>query len=144
MSASGTYTDHLLESLLPSQDGPVTLRLHTDPPSPRSVLDASDGDLITVVQPDGTRETYRLTKATPSGDGFSVTFQVQRVLTSADPEPPPGTIVRDSCAGEWQRGYDEDNEPGWVRTDIDGSDPESWFKIAGNYGPVTVLEPGGP
>lgn len=59
-------------------------------------------------------------------------------LTTANPEPPPGTIVRDSCAGTWERG-----DSGWTRTDI-GSDPESWAKIAGNYGPVTVLEWGEP
>jgi hypothetical protein len=65
-------------------------------------------------------------------------------LTSSDPEPPPGTVVRDDCGVTWERhGEDEGNY--WLRVDGDGdSDPESWTKIAGNYGPVTVLEEPGP
>jgi hypothetical protein len=70
-------------------------------------------------------------------------------LTSADPEPPAATIVRDSCGGDWCRyGGDEGGYEGgyWVcedSPDSDPADPESWPKIAGNYGPVTLLEWGG-
>ena len=64
------------------------------------------------------------------------------VLTSADPEPPPGTIVRDRLGRTWELA-DEDEGGLWWRTDAD-DDPESWTKIAGNYGPVTVLERGEP
>lgn len=59
-------------------------------------------------------------------------------LTSADPEPPPGTIVRDDLGTEWELS-DEDEGGLWWRTDAD-DDPESWTKVAGNYGPVTILE----
>lgn len=59
---------------------------------------------------------------------------VGSVLTTADPEPPVGTIVL--CLGEkWGNLGDY-----WVAMDRDGQ--ESWNKIAGNYGPVTVLAVG--
>lgn len=64
------------------------------------------------------------------------------VLASAGPEPPPGTIVRDYLGRTWELA-DEDEGGLWWRTDAD-DDPESWTKIAGNYGPVTVLELGEP
>jgi hypothetical protein len=55
-------------------------------------------------------------------------------LTSADPEPPVGSVV--VCLGEqWVRLPD-----GWVCWDRD-SDYESWAKIAGNYGPVYPVNP---
>jgi len=60
------------------------------------------------------------------------------VLTSGDPQPPAGTLVRDDCGTEWRH----DGGGYWVREDDPGGDPESWTKIAGNYGPVTVLEYG--
>lgn len=59
-----------------------------------------------------------------------------RKLTTADPEPPSGTVVRDSCGADWER---RDGDDGWWQTECYG-DPESWVKIAGNYGPVTVVE----
>lgn len=58
---------------------------------------------------------------------------VGRTLTSADSEPPIGTIVK--CLGEKWGNLGEY----WVALDRD-SDPETWRKIAGNYGPVTVLK----
>lgn len=61
-----------------------------------------------------------------------------RLLTASDPEPPSGTVVRDSAGGGTWEHYEDGGY--WVRTDIDDCDPESWAKIAGNYGPVTVLE----
>ncbi len=60
------------------------------------------------------------------------------VLRSTDPQPPPGTVVRDHHGGTW-RLWGEDGDNLWWRTDAD-DDPESWTKVAGNYGPVTVLE----
>jgi hypothetical protein len=60
------------------------------------------------------------------------------VLTSSDPQPPPGTVVRDDLGRTWEL-CDEAEGGLWWRTDAD-DDPESWTKIAGNYGPVTVLE----
>lgn len=58
-------------------------------------------------------------------------------LTAADPEPPAGTVVRDATGCEWWRSDEGDY---WLRQKADYADPESWVKIAGNYGPVTVLE----
>jgi hypothetical protein len=63
-------------------------------------------------------------------------------LTSSDPQPPPGTVVRDDLGRTWELS-DEDEGGMWWRTDAD-DDPESWTKVAGNYGPVTVLEYGEP
>jgi hypothetical protein len=60
-------------------------------------------------------------------------------LTATDPEPPAETAVIDSIGGLWLRreGYD----PGkWIRFGHD-EDLESWTKVAGNYGPVTVVGP---
>jgi hypothetical protein len=61
------------------------------------------------------------------------------ILTARDPEPIVMTLVRDDLGSLWRRwpeGY-------WLREDGDGTggdgDPESWVKVAGNYGPVTVL-----
>ena len=64
-----------------------------------------------------------------------------RVLRAVDPEPPVGTVVRDDCGLTW---VNDGHRPCcWVRPDLvaEGvNDPETWTKIAGNYGPVTVLE----
>jgi hypothetical protein len=71
-------------------------------------------------------------------------------LTSSDPEPPNGTVVRSSGARMWHR-FDaaadvsgELNarpEVRWFTED----DCASWTKLAGNYGPVTVIAlPVGP
>ena len=56
-------------------------------------------------------------------------------LSAGDPEPPPGTVVRDATGWEWYRSEEGDY---WLSEK--SGDPESWTKIAGNYGPVTVLE----
>jgi hypothetical protein len=59
------------------------------------------------------------------------------VPTSAEPEPPAGTVVLDDCGLTWiNSGY---YPAAWMRTDDEG-DPETWTKVAGNYGPVTVLK----
>jgi hypothetical protein len=59
-------------------------------------------------------------------------------LTASDPEPPPGTLVRDDCGTMWEN----DGHPPccWVQPDADVHDPETWRKIAGSYGPVVVIE----
>lgn len=59
-----------------------------------------------------------------------------QVLTAADPEPSVGTLVTDACGARWGNVGDY-----WVPMDVKGGDwdPESWAKIAGNYGPVTVI-----
>ena len=59
-------------------------------------------------------------------------------MTSNDPEPPPGTTVLDDCGARWTR--IPGMEPcGWLMAGHDGGDPESWTKVAGNYGPVRVV-----
>ncbi|HEY3923120.1 MAG TPA: hypothetical protein VGL75_01000 [Acidothermaceae bacterium] len=60
------------------------------------------------------------------------------VLTASDPEPPIGTIVRDA----FDRGWARDPEGYWLPF-VTGArsvhEPESWVKVAGNYGPATVV-----
>ena len=60
-----------------------------------------------------------------------------QLLTANDPQPPPDTIVRDDTGVEWQRSGDGGVAP-WEP--VEGGEHESWMKIAGNYGPVLVLE----
>lgn len=59
---------------------------------------------------------------------------IGQVLTSSDPEPPLGSVVRDSAGGLlWVSLGDY-----WVSlSDYNG--PETWTKISGNYGPAVVL-----
>lgn len=63
--------------------------------------------------------------------------EVHRVLRASDPQPPAGTWVRDDCGTVWVN--DAHRPCCWVRPDAGVHDPESWAKVAGNYGPVTVL-----
>jgi hypothetical protein len=63
--------------------------------------------------------------------------RTHRPLTPADPVPPVGTIVLDDCGVRWERIYDD--AVSWQMADA-GDDLESWTKVAGNYGPVRVLE----
>ena len=63
----------VLRSLL----NPAPVRLITCEPERLPILNAAEGDLIEVIQPDGEHETYRLTSATPTKDGFGVTFQME-------------------------------------------------------------------
>lgn len=64
---------------------------------------------------------------------------VGRRLTARDPEPPMGSVVLNDCGIVWLNdGY---APCCWVRPDLvarDIHDPETWRKIAGNYGPVTI------
>lgn len=63
---------------------------------------------------------------------------VGQILDSCDPQPPVGTVVKDS-AGGWLWANDGSPVCPWV-TGLPGGDPESWTKVAGNYGPVTVVK----
>lgn len=58
----------------------------------------------------------------------------QVLLTAADPEPPVGAEVADYLGRPWSR----EPEGYWLRTDDLECDPESWTKVAGNYGPVRL------
>jgi hypothetical protein len=64
--------------------------------------------------------------------------EAHRTLTSRDPEPPVGTLVRDDCGVTWLN--DGCRPACWVQPGADEHDPETWTKVAGNYGPVTVME----
>lgn len=69
--------------------------------------------------------------------------EVGSSLTSSDPQPPEGTVVRDADGTEWI--LDGEDPRPWFQVDEDNpaqlanADPESWIKVAGNYGPVTVV-----
>lgn len=65
-------------------------------------------------------------------------------LTPSDPEPPAGTIVESEDGYRWWR--DETHMGAacnWFTmaqlTNPDRHDPESWTKVAGNYGPVRIV-----
>lgn len=65
-------------------------------------------------------------------------MDTDHMLTSADPEPPVGTIVH--CPVTRGRWFNTGEWPcPWLLIDRD-ADRETWNKIAGNYGPVTVIE----
>lgn len=61
----------------------------------------------------------------------------QVTLAASDPQPPPGSVVRDDCCQRWVNSGCYPSA--WMPVDGDG-DSESWTKVAGNYGPVTVIE----
>lgn len=58
-------------------------------------------------------------------------------LTSADPEPDVGAIVETTAGERWVR--DDDLVIAWFHEGHEDDDPESWIKVAGNYGPVRVV-----
>lgn len=60
-------------------------------------------------------------------------------LTVADPEPPPGTTIEMESGQRWTR-YPDMWPGSWLveRGEAD-SDPETWLKVAGNYGPVRIV-----
>jgi len=60
--------------------------------------------------------------------------------TSNDAEPPAGTVVRDCYGRLWRRVGDG---RAWIPLEDDLSrrndDPETWVRVAGNFGPVEVV-----
>lgn len=69
-------------------------------------------------------------------------YEVGAALTSTDPEPPAGTVVRDDCGTLWRNDSPQYRPACWTQPDAEDHDPETWTKIAGNYGPVIVAERG--
>lgn len=62
-------------------------------------------------------------------------------LTATDPEPARGSTVCTMLGEKWFRDH-ESSPCSWLRLDDNGDtfgDPESWVKVAGNYGPVWVI-----
>ena len=57
---------------------PLPVRLFTGEPERPAILGAGKGDTIEVIQPDGTREHYRIASAAPTADGFGTAFQMER------------------------------------------------------------------
>lgn len=68
-----------------------------------------------------------------------IMMDASKPLTSVDPEPPEGSVVEDSTGCQWEA---DDCPPAcWTRVGAPfPREPETWTKVAGNYGPVTVLE----
>jgi hypothetical protein len=60
-------------------------------------------------------------------------------LSSTDPEPPVGSVVVDCEGRRWRRF--EEGRRSWAQVgdDID-DDTESWTRVAGNYGPVLLID----
>jgi hypothetical protein len=93
-------------------------------------------------EPDGygeDGEPYWLTKPTHAIERRP---PVGAVLTSNDPEPGHGVAVLDDCGSQWRRtdSGDHDGAANWEQVGVDWFEPESWTKVAGNYGPVTVVD----
>ena len=57
---------------------PLPVRLFTGEPERPAILGAGKGDTIEVIQPDGTREHYRIASAAPTADGLGTAFQMER------------------------------------------------------------------
>lgn len=62
------------------------------------------------------------------------------LLTSEDPEPGRGVIVRDGHGHTWRRTDDGDRDgaANWEKTNVDYFEPESWTRVC-EAGPVTVV-----
>lgn len=62
-------------------------------------------------------------------------------MTSTDHEPPEGTVVIDADGRRW-RHVGGPGQRNWFPLADDGSfdndDPETWTRVAGNFGPVTL------
>ena len=72
-------------------------------------------------------------------------YPVGAVLTSRDPEPCGGHTVRDDTGCIWYRDTLYEGPANWSYMQGEGprcwqSDHETWTKVAGNYGPVTVIK----
>jgi hypothetical protein len=67
------------------------------------------------------------------------------LLSSSDPEPGRDVVAETGWGQRWHR-TDSDGYPGAANWEVVGAgafDPESWTKVAGNYGPVKVVRDGG-
>lgn len=58
------------------------------------------------------------------------------VLTAGDPHPPVGTVVLDATGATWVN--DGCYPACWVDPYLRHAEVETWAKVAGSYGPVTV------
>lgn len=78
----------------------------------------------------------------PEGVHGELTIEIRplRWLTSSDPEPGRDVVVEEQDGTRWHRtdGGDHDGAANWEKVGVDYFEPESWTKVAGNYGPVRV------
>ena len=64
------------------------------------------------------------------------------LLTSEDPEPGHDVTVQDCHGDKWRRTDGNFNGGGganWQQEKPEDSDPESWTRVAGDYGPVRIV-----
>jgi hypothetical protein len=76
-TGSQAFADNILRHLTESPPSGWTLVTAHEPAPHPAIFAAEEGDAITVVQPDGTSDHYRLTSAEPTADGFGVTFHME-------------------------------------------------------------------
>lgn len=65
----------------------------------------------------------------------------EHVLTANDPEPPISSMVKDATGMWWVHVPASYGRSYWLPYRNLAADPESWIKVAGNYGPVTYRPP---
>jgi hypothetical protein len=64
------------------------------------------------------------------------------LLTSEDPEPGHDVTVQDCHGDKWRRTDGNFNGGGganWQQEKPEDSDPESWTRVAGDYGPIRIV-----
>lgn len=85
--------------------------------------------------PDGRREARLHILREKYGDAL---------LGSNDPEPGRGVTVEDFYGDRWRRTDDGDHggAANWEKVGVDYFEPESWTHVAGNGGPVRIVEVG--
>lgn len=74
----------------------------------------------------------------PAGKRDTMTDQGTQ-LNERDPEPGLGCVVATVDGVEWEHVEGTYGRDYWVRVDDPAGDPESWIKVAGNYGPVRLV-----
>jgi hypothetical protein len=57
-------------------------------------------------------------------------------LTASDPEPPAGAVVVTAGGSRYVNDGPEYAPANWSS---DAGEPETWLKVAGNYGPVRLV-----
>ena len=125
----------LIRALLEDDSLDVDSHVHVWMPSTSKRLNVEVDTLVCEVAPARNGKGVWLHTVLNRDDRDGV---IDETLTSGDTPPPPGTIVMDDCGVRWTR----DDDGWWLREGRVDSDPESWNKIAGNYGPVRVVSRG--
>lgn len=76
---------------------------------------------------------------------FGIEIRQQHWLTASDPERGRDVVVEEKDGTRWHRTDDGDHDgaANWEKVGVSYFEPESWTKVAGNYGPVRVVSVGG-